>query len=206
MIKQYTTLILDMYGVILNEPKGRLLDYSRDNLSKEEYSRIEELIHKERLFDKAGAGEIDAREFMNMLGYSDWEYHSKRYIDNYLTLDSGFIEFAEKVKDKYELVLLSNDIAEWSEYICEKFGLNKYFAHKTVSASVKCRKPELKIYDLTLEAIGKSPYECIFVDNNVKNLHSAEEVGIAPILFDRENEHYDGMTVYSFKELLGIIG
>ena len=99
MIKQYTTLILDMYGVILNEPKGRLLDYSRDNLSKEEYSRIEELIHKERLFDKAGAGEIDAREFMNMLGYSDWEYHSKRYIDNYLTLDSGFIEFAEKVKD-----------------------------------------------------------------------------------------------------------
>ncbi len=206
MIKQYTTLILDMYGVILNEPKGRLLDYSRDNLSKEEYERVEKLIHENRLFDKAGLGEINAREFMNMLGYSDWEYHSKRYIDNYLTLDSGFIEFAEKAKEKYELVLLSNDVSEWSEYICEKFGLNKYFKHKTVSAEVKCRKPSLEIYDLTLEAIKRSPYECMFVDNTAANLRSAEEVGIAPILFERENEHYDGMTVYSFIELWNIIG
>lgn len=200
MIKQYTTLILDMYGVILNEPKGRLLDYSRDNLPKEEYERVERLIHENRLFDKAGLGEINAREFMNMLGYADWEYHSKRYIDNYLTLDSGFIEFAERAKEKYELVLLSNDVSEWSEYICEKFGLNKYFKHKTVSASVKCRKPGLEIFDLTLEAIKRSPYECMFVDNTAANLHSAEEVGIAPILFERENEHYDGMTVYSFIE------
>lgn len=206
MIKTYTTLILDMYGVILNETKGRLLDYSRDNLSANEYERVEKLIYSERLFDRAGLGEINAREFMNMLGYDDWEYHSKRYIDNYLTLDSGFIDFAERVKDKYELVLLSNDVSEWSTYITEKFGLNKYFAHKTVSSELKCRKPDLKIYDLTLEAIKRSPYECMFVDNNVQNLVAAEEVGISPILFNRENEHYYGMTVYSFDELLNIIG
>lgn len=206
MIKTYTTLILDMYGVILNETKGRLLDYSRDNLSANEYERVEKLIYSERLFDRAGLGEINAREFMNMLGYDDWEYHSKRYIDNYLTLDSGFIDFAERVKDKYELVLLSNDVSEWSTYITEKFGLNKYFAHKTVSSELNCRKPDLKIYDLTLEAIKRSPYECMFVDNNVQNLVAAEEVGISPILFNRENEHYYGMTVYSFDELLNIIG
>ncbi len=206
MIKTYTTLLIDMYGVILNESKGRLLDYSRDNLTKEEYERVEKLIRDRRLFDKAGLGEINAREFMNMLGYDDWEYHSKRYIDNYLTLDSGFIDFAERVKDKYELVLLSNDVSEWSEYICEKFGLNKYFRHKTVSAEVKCRKPSLEIYDLTLDKINRSPYECMFIDNNAQNLVAAEEVGISPILFNRDNEHYYGMTVYSFSELYGMIG
>ncbi|MBR5858644.1 MAG: HAD-IA family hydrolase [Clostridia bacterium] len=206
MIKQYTTLILDMYGVILNEPKGRLLDYSRDNLSAEEYARVEARIHSERLFDKASLGEINAKEFMTALGYGDWEYHSKKYIDNYLTLDSGFIDFAEKIKGKYDLVLLSNDVSEWSRYITEKLGLDKYFIHKTISAEVKCRKPDLRIYDLTLEAIGRSPYECMFVDNNAANLRAAEEVGIAPILFERENEHYDGMTVYSFDELYNVIG
>ncbi len=206
MIKTYTTLLIDMYGVILNESKGRLLDYSRDNLTKEEYERVEKLIYDQRLFDKAGLGEINAREFMNMLGYSDWEYHSKRYIDNYLTLDSGFIDFAERVKDKYELVLLSNDVSEWSSYICEKFGLNKYFKHKTVSAEVKCRKPSLEIYDLTLDKINRSPYECMFIDNNAQNLVAAEEVGISPILFNRDNEHYYGMTVYSFSELYDMIG
>ncbi|MBR6783806.1 MAG: HAD-IA family hydrolase [Clostridia bacterium] len=206
MIKSYTTLILDMYGVILNEPKGRLLAYSRDNLSESEYNRVESLIHENRLFDKAGLGEINAREFMQTLGFDDWEYHSKQYIDNYLTLDSGFLDFAERVKDKYELVLLSNDVAEWSEYICKKFGLDKYFSRKIISAEVKIRKPSLEIYDLALEKTGKSPYECIFVDNSAQNLVAAEEVGISPILFNRENENYYGMTVYSFKELYDILG
>ncbi len=196
-----------MYGVILKEPKGRFLDYARSVLSDDDFARADELIHKERLFDKASLGEINASEFFERLGLDDSEPHTKRYIDNYLTLDEGFIRFAESVKGRYELVLLSNDLSEWSEYICEKWGLNKYFKDKIVSASVSCRKPDLKIFDLTLERINRSPYECIFVDNRPENLASAEEVGIAPFLFDRSNEaHYYGATVFSFDELLNYIG
>lgn len=194
-----------MYGVILNEPKGRLLDYSRDNLSPEEYKRVETLIYENRLFDKAGLGEINACEFLSLLGFKDEPYHSKRYIDGYLTLDEGFIRFAECAKDKYELVLLSNDVSEWSRYITEKFDLNKYFKCKIVSAEEKCRKPDLKIFDIALEKAGKSPAECIFIDNTPQNLLAAEEVGISAILFNRDNSHFDGMTVYSFDELSGLI-
>lgn len=205
MIKQYTTILIDMYGVILNEPKGRLLDYSKDNLSEAEYRRVEKMIWEERLFDKAGLGELSSDEFLSMLGYKDPEYHKKRYLENYLTLDNGFIPFAEHVKDKYELVLLSNDVSEWSSYITEKYGINRYFKDKIVSADVKCRKPDFKIFDLALGRIGRTPAECIFIDNTVRNLLAAEEVGISPVLFNRDESRFDGATVYSFEELSQLI-
>jgi SAM-dependent methyltransferase len=82
----------------------------------------------------------------------------------------------------------------------------KYFSHRTVSADVKCRKPDLKIFDLTLEAIGKAPSECIFIDNDVKNLLAAEEVGISAVLFNRDGAHFDGATVETFGELCDLIG
>ncbi len=206
MVKEYTTLLIDMYGVILNEPKGRVLDYARDILSSDEYKRVESTIWSERLFDKAGLGEIDSNEFFKRIGLDDTEYHMKQYLDKYLTLDSGFTDFAEKVKDRYELVLLSNDVSEWSSFITRKFGLDKYFSHKIISADVKCRKPELRMYDLTLDKIGRSAYECIFIDNTVENLLGAEEVGISPVLFNRDGSHYYGASVCTFDELGSLIG
>lgn len=206
MILPYTTVLIDMYGVILEQSKGRLLQYSLDTLGQEKYNEIEKKIRDERLFDKAGLGEFGQDEFLTMLGFNDPKFHMKRYLESYLTLDKGFIDFAERIKGKYDLVLLSNDVSEWSEYTVKHFGIEKYFSHRTVSADVKCRKPDLKIFDLTLEAIGKAPSECIFIDNDVKNLLAAEEVGISAVLFNRDGAHFDGATVETFGELCDLIG
>ena len=51
----------------------------------------------------------------------------KDYICNYLTLDDGFIAFAEKYYRNYDFVLLSNDVSEWSSFITEHYELEKYF-------------------------------------------------------------------------------
>lgn len=101
---------------------------------------------------------------------------------------------------------MSNDVSEWSSYITEYYRLNKYFKHKIVSGDVRCRKPEKKIYELALEKIGKSAAECIFIDNSVKNLEVAAELGICSVLFNRDNEEYTGIIVNSFAELAEIIG
>lgn len=206
MKKGCTTLILDMYGVIIEESKGNFIPYTYSHFPQSEYERLIRQFKQEKLFTKAGNGEMSSHEFLDALGYTDPESTMRDYIENYLTLDKGFIPFAEKVKDKYELVLLSNDVSEWSEYLTEFYGLDKYFSHKVVSGDIKLRKPEPAIYDKTLEIIGKSASECIFVDNSVKNLLSAEAVGMSAILFNRDNDRFDGATVYDFDELFGLIG
>lgn len=204
-MEKFTTILFDMYGVILEESKGNFIPYTFDYFGKTEHERLKKQFKEEQLFTKAGNGEITSEMFFSMLGYENPQYHMENYIENYLTLDSGFISFAEKYYKQYDFVLLSNDVSEWSSYITEYYRLNKYFKHKIVSGDVKCRKPEKKIYELTLEKTGKSPFECVFIDNSVKNLEAADKLGICPILFNRDNEEYSGVIINSFAELAEII-
>jgi FMN phosphatase YigB (HAD superfamily) len=56
-----------------------------------------------------------------------------------------------------------------------------------------------------LEQLGLAADECIFIDNSVENLRTASSFGMDTILFNRDNEAYDGKTVYSFKELFQML-
>ena len=200
IIKGKTTLLFDMYGVILEESKGNFIPYTFNYFDKSEHERLVRQFKEDQLFTQAGNGEMTSDAFLAKLGFGDPQYHMRNYIENYLTLDSGFIAFAEKYYEQYDFVLLSNDVSEWSNYITEYYQLNKYFKNKIVSGDVRCRKPDRRIYELTLERIGKRASECLFIDNSVKNLEVANELGIESILFNRDNEVYTGIVINSFEE------
>jgi len=199
------TLIFDMYGVILKESKGNFIPYTFKHFPSEEHDRLKKLFFVDKLLTKAGNGEITSREFLTALGYKNYDFHMRDYIENYLTMDKEFYLFADSIKNKYKFVLLSNDVSDWSKYITEYYDLNKYFPVKIISAEVHCRKPEARIYEIALERLGVPGNECIFIDNSVENLVTAKKFGIDVILFNRDNVIYDGKIVYSFNDLLHMI-
>ena len=202
---QKPVLFLDMYGVILEESKGRFIPYTLSHFPATEHERLLKLIKGDKNFTKAGNGEITSDEFLSMLGFDDPQFHMRDYIENHLTLDAGFLPFAEEFHQVYDFVLLSNDVSDWSRYINEYYGLDRFFCNKVVSANVKCRKPDQKIYEIALQQVGKNAGDCLFVDNSVKNLDVAEELGIRPILFNRDQEVYNGVVVNSFEELAKLL-
>lgn len=200
-MQKITTILLDMYGVIIEESKGNFIPYTYEHFNETEYERLTRQFKQEQLFTKAGNGEISSDTFLTLLGYEDTQYHMENYLKNYLTLDSAFIPFAEKYYKSVDFVLLSNDVSEWSAFITDYYKLDKYFKDKIVSGDVKRRKPDKQIFELTLERIGKKPYECIFVDNSAANLNVSNELGICPVLFNRDKVEYEGITVNTFEEL-----
>ena len=200
-----TTVLLDMYGVILEESKGNFLPYTYKHFDESEYERLTLQFRQEKLFTRAANGEMTSDEFLSRLGFNNPQFHMRDYIEHYLTLDPGFIPFAKKYSAKYDFVLLSNDVSEWSAYITEHYGLDKYFTRKIVSGDVKCRKPDREIFETALSEIGRKPEECCFVDNSVQNLLTAAELGIEPILFNRDHEEYNGTVVNSFTELAELL-
>ena len=206
VMKNITTILLDMYGVILEESKGYFIPYTFGSFDQAEYDRLTRQFKEEKLFTRAANGEMTSDEFLTQLGFQDPQYHMVNYIDNFLHLDQGFREFAERYSTKYDFVLLSNDVSEWSAWITKHHDLDQYFTHKIVSGDVKCRKPDRRIYEIALERTGKKPEECCFVDNSVKNLLVAAEMGIEPILFNRDQEEYTGTIVNSFAELAELLG
>jgi len=118
-----------------------------------------------------------------------------------LTMDEDFYTFAESMKDKYSYALLSNDVSDWSKYIVEFYKLDQYLSNRIVSADVHCRKPDSRIFEITLEYLGVPANACIFIDNSVENLRTASKIGMDTVLFNRDNEVFDGKMVYSFHEL-----
>lgn len=188
-------IVFDMYGVIIKESKGNFIPYVRNHFPN---TNRESFINK---FTDAGLGKITSKQFIESLGFSNSITVSKDYIENHLTFDSGFISFAEKYKNRFKYALLSNDVGDWSEYITKYHDIDKYFICKAISSMVGFRKPDKEIYEILLDDIYCSPDECIFIDNSVRNLITAERLGMKTVLFNRDNEEYGGDTVYSFDEL-----
>ncbi len=194
-------LLLDMYGVIIKESKGYFIPYTFEHFDRKEYDRITRAFREEGLFTRAQNGEFSSDQFLSLLGYTVPEETMRDYLTNFLTLDPDFLKFAESNYKQYDFVLLSNDVKEWSAYLFELHGLQKYFKDCIVSGEIHMRKPESRIFTYATEHLQCSPRECIFVDNSAKNLKAAQESGIDTVLFNRDNEVYSGDIVNDFNEL-----
>lgn len=194
-------LLLDMYGVIIKESKGKLIDYAVDCLGENNRERIQNIIREEQYHTRAALGEISSTDFLSYLGFSNPYESMKDYIENYLTLDERFISFAEINYQKVDFVLLSNDVLEWSNYLMDYHNLNKYFKKKIISGDVHLRKPDIQIFEKSINMLKSNPNDIVFVDNSVNNLLSAEKMGIRTILFNRDNHVFNGNIVYDFEEL-----
>ncbi len=198
MIKSYSTIILDLFGVVISQNRKTLLDFAK---SKNQGLDIEKA---EKLFQNAINGEIEENEFLANLGLNEMDLNT--FIQTKLSLNEGFIDFVEALGSKYNMVLMTNNTCKFNEMILEHFGIKKYFKYIFVSSEMKAAKPKFEILDKAMEIMKTSPSECIFIDNREKNLLSAEEVGLAPILFEGNNERYYGASVCNFKELACFIG
>ena len=194
-------LLIDMYGVIIKESKGYFIPYTFQHFPETEYDRLTNAFKVERVFSKAQKGVLTNDEFLEYLGYGNPKETMEDYLRNYLTLDEQFPDFAAKLVGRLEMCLLSNDVAEWSEFLTEYHGMNPYFKDKIVSGDVHLRKPDKAIFECALVRLQCKAEECIFVDNSVKNLRVAEELGMTVILFNRDGEEYEGNVVNDFVEL-----
>ena len=189
-------IVLDMYGVIVKQTGDDFVPYVRQtfpNLSVEEICTP---------WFKADIGELTSLEVWEAIGFQgDLEKIEEEYL-NTIELSDGFIDFVEKVRNKYKLAIISNDSSRWSEYLREKFDINKYFDVISISGDLKIQKPDERIFLLTIEKLGVKPEDCIYVDDRSGNLNAAKKVGMTPVLLNSRNEVYDGVVVDSFEELI----
>ncbi len=188
-------IVLDMYGVIVKQTGDDFVPYVQQifpNVSAEEiYSS----------WFKANIGEMTSLEVWKAIGFQgDLEKIEEEYLDT-IELSDGFIDFIEKVRNKYMLAVISNDSSRWSKYLREKFNINKYFDVISISGDLKIKKPDERIFLLTIEKLGVNAEECIYIDDRRGYLEAAKKVGMNPILLNSRNVSYEGVSVNNFDEL-----
>jgi epoxide hydrolase-like predicted phosphatase len=96
----------------------------------------------------------------------------------------GMIDLIREVRrDGYRTSLLTNNVKEWEATWRSMMPIDEMFETVIDSAFVGCRKPDPRIYELTLERIGLEPEQCIFIDDMEINIEAANELGLHGVHF-----------------------
>ncbi|MBI4029626.1 HAD family phosphatase [Candidatus Berkelbacteria bacterium] len=104
-------------------------------------------------------------------------------------LNQELIKEIKKLKPRYKIAMLTNNIEEWMDHFENEFHLSKIFDPMLNSAEVGLRKPNPKIFKLLLGQLNLKPAECLFVDDHRRNLWSAQSLGFKTLLF-RNNRQF----------------
>lgn len=75
----------------------------------------------------------------------------------------------------------------------------------SISGDLKMKKPDPRIFQLTLEKLGCPPEECVYIDDRRYNLEAAQALGMDTVLFNSRNVPYGGKTVTGFGELADML-
>ena len=96
----------------------------------------------------------------------------------------GMIDLIREVRrDGIRTSLLTNNVKEWEVKWRSMMPIDELFETVVDSAFVGCRKPDPRIYNLTLERVGLDPEECIFIDDMKINIDAANELGLHGVHF-----------------------
>ncbi|MBN1530739.1 MAG: HAD family phosphatase [Thermoleophilaceae bacterium] len=188
------TFISDFGGVLTSPISEGFLAYQEEsNVSLEELGRAMARAgeaHGENPLYALERGELTEREFAERLerelpgGFSLTrlrELYFERLVPN-----APMITFARSLRERgLRTALLTNNVREWEPHWRAKLPeIDEIFEVVVDSAFVGLRKPDRRIYELTLERVGAEAADCVFVDDLEVNCVTARELGMAAVRFE----------------------
>lgn len=101
----------------------------------------------------------------------------------------GTMEIIKELKEgKYQLILLSDHVKEWMEYIEENNKDLEIFDKKIFSYDIETVKSDEQTFKIVLEKAAIVADETLFIDDYEKNVKNAEAVGIHGIVFENAEQ------------------
>jgi 2-haloacid dehalogenase len=118
------------------------------------------------------------------------EFHSliQLFYDRYeIMLNSDIpetVSILNQLKAKYKIYGLTNWSEETFKIAYEKFPFFKEFDGIVVSGQEKILKPDKRIYYRLLDRYNLKVENTVYIDDNINNIRTAEEIGMYSILFE----------------------
>ncbi len=107
---------------------------------------------------------------------------------NALEPNEPMIAYMRTLRERrYRMAICTNNIREWERFWRAKAPVDEIFDVVVDSSVVGTRKPERRIYEITLERLGITADAALFVDDLEINCDAARELGMKTVRF-RDNE------------------
>jgi 2-haloacid dehalogenase len=182
------TIIFDLGGVLLDwSPMYVYRDYFE---SEEKRNYFFEHICTSDWNEEQDAGRsiVDATQLL-VKQYPDWEQPIRDFYGRWTEMLRGpipaTVEIFRELKQsgKFKTYALTNWQASLFEIALVRYDFLHWFDGRVVSGEEKTRKPFPEFYHRLLDRYDVKPSEAIFVDDNLRNVKAAAQLGIQSIHF-----------------------
>ncbi|HEX3239304.1 MAG TPA: HAD family phosphatase, partial [Solirubrobacterales bacterium] len=142
------------------------------------------------LLERGEMNEVDFLELLSdhlepMVGHRPHLHRFREVYFDALDPNEQMIELMRELKSRgLTMAMLTNNVREWEPLWRTMLPVDEIFEEIVDSAFVGCRKPEARIYELTLERIGMKAEECVFIDDMLPNIEAARELGFVAVHFE----------------------
>ncbi|HRE38188.1 MAG TPA: HAD family phosphatase [Chitinophagaceae bacterium] len=183
------TIIWDLGGV--------LIDWNPRYLFNESYFETEE---KREYFFKhicsndwneeqdAGRSIVEATQEL-VKKFPEWEKAIRDYYGRWTEMLKGpiteSVDIFRRLKElgNYKMYALTNWQANLFDIALVRYDFLHWFDGRVVSGEEKTRKPFPEFYQRLLDRYQVDPAKALFIDDNLRNVIAAEELGISSIHF-----------------------
>ena len=123
-----------------------------------------------------------------LLGHQPQMHRFKEIYFEALEPNPAMIDLMRALKGEgFRMAMLTNNVREWEPLWRAMLPVDEIFETVVDSGFVGCRKPESRIYELTLERIAQPADACLFIDDVLVNIEGARKAGLQAVHF-QDNE------------------
>jgi 2-haloacid dehalogenase len=183
-----TTIIFDLGNVLIDWNPKYVFDKMFDDEERKKFFFENICTMEWNEMQDAGRPIKEATEEL-VTKHPEWKEYIEAYYDQWKDMLGGpihdTVEIFKELKQsgRYKLYALTNWSAELFPYALETYEFLHWFDGRIVSGEEKMRKPDPAFYNLLLSRFNVRPEHALFIDDNLRNIHAAEKIGIHTIHF-----------------------
>jgi epoxide hydrolase-like predicted phosphatase len=142
-------------------------------------------------------GRLSETEFLSQIGVQlsgqlgrtvDMASFGERYFAH-LKPNDRMIGYMRELRERgYRLAICTNNVREWEHRWRAMLPVDEIFDVVIDSAFVGTRKPEPRIYELTLDALGVDAAAAVLIDDIEANCTGARELGLQAVWFQSSEQ------------------
>ncbi len=183
------TIIWDLGGVLIDwNPHYVFNDQYFDSPEKKAYFFSKVCTHDWNEKQDEGRSIVDATLEL-VAQFPEWENAIRDYYGRWTDMLNGPIQgtvdiFRKLIEsEQYRHYALTNWQADLFNIALVRYDFLQWFDGRVVSGVEKTRKPFPEFYQLLLDRYNVNASEAVFIDDNLRNVKAAEELGINAIHF-----------------------
>jgi putative hydrolase of the HAD superfamily len=181
------------FGRVISAQKPSTLFRSYEDALGLEPGTINSIMFASEAWQQALVGRKTAEEFwyeigpeLGLLNVNEVDTFRHRYHADE-KINQGVLDLISRLHGNYKLAVLSNSPPGLSQWLADWNVLN-FFEVVFCSGDEGIAKPDPKAFELTVERLGVTPKESVFIDDTREHVHAAQKLGLQGILFTTAEE------------------